>query len=142
MSVGIIFALIAAISFGLWTVFHNQAASLVSPVLGATLVSLSALVVAIPFLLNEWTGNNINFSAKGIIFIGLAGITAFALDYFVLRAYSGGLPVSIGGPIIIGGSIAVATIIGFFLGEQITAIKIIAILLVIFGSALLASTTA
>ena len=39
---------------------------------------------------------------KGILFIILAGICALGIDYFALKAYSSGLEISIGGPIITG----------------------------------------
>ena len=64
---------------------------------------------------------------------------ALALDYFVLKAYGSGLAVSIAGPIIIGGSIAVATIIGFFMGESVSTIKILGLVLVVVGASLLSS---
>jgi len=56
-----------------------------------------------------------------------------------LRAYGSGLAVSVGGPIIIGGSIAIAAIIGFFLGESFTWMKALGLLLVISGSAILSA---
>ncbi|MEA2097478.1 MAG: hypothetical protein U9P70_00120 [Patescibacteria group bacterium] len=68
----------------------------------------------------------------------LAGVCALAIDYFALKAYGSGLAISVAGPIIIGGSIAVAVLIGFFLGESITAVKIIGLLFVIVGSGILA----
>ncbi|MBI2618330.1 EamA family transporter [Candidatus Kaiserbacteria bacterium] len=139
MSVGILFAISAAIVFGLWTVFHNQAAEHISPVLGAILVSLTAVIIGLPFFIREWVGVGIQIGQRGFFFIVLTGISAFTLDYLVLRTYSAGIPISIGGPIIIGGSIAVAVIIGFFLGEQITIIKTLGITLVLIGAAILAS---
>lgn len=141
MSIGILFAITAAIVFGLWTVFHNQAAEHISPVLGAILVSLTAVIIGIPFLVREWGGVGIHIGQKGFFFIALTGISAFALDYLVLRAYSAGIPISIGGPIIIGGSISVAVIIGFLLGEQITVVKTLGIMLVLVGAAVLASVS-
>lgn len=75
---------------------------------------------------------------KGIVFVVLAGIAAFFIDFLALSAYSKGLSVSVGGPIIIGGSIALATIIGFFMGDSISLLKIVALILIISGSGILA----
>ena len=69
----------------------------------------------------------------------LAGVSAFLLDLFALQAYSKGLTISVGGPIIIGGSIAIATIAGFLMGDSITALKVFGLLLLMSGAVLLAS---
>ena len=76
---------------------------------------------------------------KGILFAVLAGICALVIDYFALKAYGSGLAISIAGPIIIGGSIVVAVLIGFFLGESITLIKIIGLAFVIVGAGILSA---
>jgi multidrug transporter EmrE-like cation transporter len=80
--------------------------------------------------------------SKGFILLVLAGLCAFGIDFFVLKAYASGLPVTIGGPVIIGGSIAIATIVGFFLGDSVTAQKIIGISLVAIGAVVLARISA
>lgn len=69
----------------------------------------------------------------------LAGITAFFIDFLALQAYSRGLSLTIGGPIIIGGSMAVVVLIGFMLGEPITLMKILGIALIVVGGAVLAA---
>lgn len=139
MNPGIIFAIIAAIAFGFWTVFHQQAADKINYLLGAIIVSFTAVVVGLIFLLPSIKTINFFSNPKGILFVVLAGICALAIDYFALKAYGSGLAISIVGPIIIGGSIAVAVLIGFFLGESITIIKIIGLLFVIIGSGILAA---
>jgi multidrug transporter EmrE-like cation transporter len=55
-----------------------------------------------------------------------------------LKSYGTGLTVSVAGPIIIGGSIAVAAIIGLFLGESLTLMKVLGLILVIGGASILA----
>jgi transporter family protein len=138
MASGLLFATLAAIAFGLWTVFHQQASMHIDQFLGAILVSLTAVIAGLliffPHLTKiEWS----QLSGRGLLFIALAGLSALALDVLVLKAYSSGLPVSVGGPIIIGGSIVIASVIGFFLGESITILKVLAILLVVVGAGLL-----
>lgn len=136
---GITFAIIAAFAFALWTVFHNQAAGHIDNLFGAIIVSLTAVILGLIFLLPRIKSTTLFSNPKGILFAVLAGVAALTLDFFVLKAYSSGLPVSIGGPIIIGGSIAIAIIIGFFLGETITLLKILGLVLVIGGASVLAS---
>ena len=140
MSQGIIFALITATSFGIWTVFHKQASTYINPVFGAIMVSLTAVVFGLLFLLPHIKGLTLFTNQKGLIFVILAGFSAFAIDFFALKTYSSGVPISIGGPIIIGGSVAVATLIGLiFLGESIGLIKILGIIFIVIGSSILAS---
>jgi len=136
---GIIFAVIAAVAFGLWTVFHQQASNSINNLFGAILVSLTAVILGLAFLLPKIKSTTLYTNPKGIVFAVLAGVCALTIDYFALKTYGSGLQISIGGPIIIGGSIAVASLIGFFLGESITLMKIVGLVLVIAGSAILAA---
>lgn len=139
MNPGIIFAIIAAIAFGIWTVFHQQASDKINYLFGAIIISLTAVVLGLILLLPNIKTTTLFSNPKGILFAILAGICALAIDYFVLKAYHSGLAVSVVGPIVIGGSVAVAATIGFFLGESITAMKIVALLLVVVGSGILAA---
>ena len=139
MTSGILFAIIAAIAFGAWTVFHQQAASKVDYLVGAIIISLTAVVLGLILLLPRIKTTILFSNAKGILFAALAGVCALAIDYFALKAYGSGLAVSVAGPIIIGGSIAVAALIGFFLGESITIVKVLGLILVIAGASILAA---
>ena len=135
---GIVFSIIAAIAFGLWTVFHDQAAKHVNSLLGAIIVSLTAVILGMFLLLPHIKTTSLVSNPKGIIFAVLAGICALAIDYFALKAYGTGIEVSIAGPIIIGGSIVVASTIGFFMGDSISIAKIVGLIFVIVGSIVLA----
>ena len=136
----LIFAILAATSFGLWTIFHKLASPHINQIFGAILVSLTAVIFGgIVFLFNM-KGIQLFSDSKGIIYVILAGIAAFFIDFLALQAYSKGLSLTIGGPIIIGGSMAVAVAIGFLLGEPITALKILGISLIVIGGIVLAST--
>ncbi len=46
----------------------------------------------------------------------------------------------LGPPIIIGGSIVVVTLMGLFLGEKITWLKALSILMIVCGASILGST--
>ena len=142
MNQGIIFAIIAAIAFGVWTVFHQQAADKINCLFGAIIVSLTAVVLGLAFLLPKIETTTLFSNPKGILFAALAGVCALAIDYFALQAYASGLAISTAGPIIISGSIAIAVLIGFFLGESITLVKVLGLLFVIIGSGILAAFSA
>ena len=141
MNPGIIFALIAAIAFGVWTVFHQLAADKINYLFGAIIVSFTAVITGLIFLLPKIKSTTLCSNPKGILFAVLAGFCALAIDYFALKAYGSGLAISVAGPIIIGGSIAIAALIGFFMGDSITLMKVFGLLLVIVGSGILASIT-
>lgn len=137
----IIFAAIAALAFGAWTVFHKLASPHVNQAFGAILVSLVAVVVGSIWLIPRYQETKLISSPKGLVFLILAGVCAFFIDFLALQAYSRGLSLTIGGPLIIGGSIAVATIFGFFLGDSVTILKLIALALLVSGAALLAAVS-
>jgi len=135
----VVFAALASISMGLWVVFNKVASGYVNQLLGAILLSVTAVAIGgTVFLLRGPPAARLVTSPKGIIFVALAGAAAFSMDFLGLTAYSRGLQITVGGPIIIGGSIAVATLLGFSLGEPATITKVIAIVLIVVGAALLA----
>lgn len=134
----ITFAALGALSFGLWTVFHKLASPYINQVFGAIVVSAAAVVAGLIVLLPRLKQTELFTDYRGIVFLILAGVLAFFIDFFALKAYSGGLPVTIGGPIIIGGSIAVASVIGVILGDAITPLKLLALLLLLIGASILA----
>ena len=133
----VVFAILAAFAFGAWTVFHKLASPHINQVFGAILVSLTAVIVGSLWLLPQIKNTQLVTNSKGVIFLVLAGVCAFLIDFFALQAYSKGLPITIGGPIIIGGSIAVASIIGFVFGDSITLAKLLGLGFLIGGTIIL-----
>jgi transporter family protein len=136
----IFFAIFAAFAFGFWTVFHKLASTYIDQVLGAIIVSLSAVILGLAVLIPKLKSTNLVSDPKGIYFLIAAGVAAFLIDYFALTAYSKGLPINIGGPIIIGGGVAVAAAIGFILGDPITLTKLIGLALLLSGAIVLSFT--
>ena len=134
---GLIFAIIAAVTFGVWTVFHKYASGSINNLFGAIVVSLTAVVVGLIFLLPKLKDTVLFTSSKGIIFAVLAGVCALAIDFFALKAYSTGMPIAVAGPIILGGSVAISAIIGFFVGDTITFLRVLGVLLITAGAAIL-----
>jgi len=67
----------------------------------------------------------------------LAGLSVLLADFFILKAYKQGVQISVGGPIIIGGSIVVVTLMGLFLGEKMTLLKAVSILMIASGASIL-----
>lgn len=137
MKPGLLYALLCASCFGLWTVLHAAASRHISSTLGAILVSGFAVVVGLFFVIPGIRSGSLEWSLRGLMLVAFAGACAFAIDYFALKAYGSGLPISIGGPIIIGGSMALASVIGLALGEPISILKVVAILLIGIGASIL-----
>ena len=93
--------------------FHKLAAPHINQVFGAIIVSFTAVVFGTVILLPQLKNVQLITNPKGLFFLIFGGIAAFFIDFFALQAYSRGLQITVGGPIIIGGSIAVAAIIDF-----------------------------
>ena len=139
MAQAVLFAILAAISFGLYSTFQSLGSKHISTLLGAMIISLTALTSGFLFFLFKIMPVDMHPTPKGVIFVILAGLFAFGIDIFALKAYGSGLPISIGGPIIIGGSIAVAAVVGLILGEMVSLSKIVGILFVVIGVCILTS---
>ncbi len=139
MKPGIIYAFICAGCAALQTVLFSAASRHISSTLGAMLLSGTAFVVGLAFVLPNVRTGSLIWSTRGIVLVGLAGVCAFAIDYFSLKAYGSGLTISVGAPIIIGCNIALVSIIGLALGEPVSFLKILAILLIGIGASILGS---
>jgi len=138
-----IIIILAAIAFGLWTVFHQIASTSINQVLGAVIVSATAVVIGlVTLLVQQVKFSELTVSTKGVTFLVLAGVMAFALDILALKAYAKGIPITVGAPILIGGSIVVASVIGVLMGESVSVVKITGLILVVGGAIILSMTTA
>jgi transporter family protein len=140
MTTSIWYVIIGALGTGLWNVFISSASRQMHPLLGALITELTAFSVGalifLPTIANGFP--KVSFKAVGLCM--LAGLSVLLADFFILKAYKQGVPISIGGPIIIGGSIVVVTLMGLFLGEKITWLKAVSILMIVSGASILGST--
>lgn len=137
MSAGLIFAIVSAFAFGIWMILRERAAVYIHPLFGAIIVSLSAFFVGSIIILPKLRSIDLCNNFRGILTSVIAGLCVLAVDYFTLKAYKVGLPITVGGPIIISGSIAVAALGGFILGESITLIKLLGLIFILIGSTIL-----
>ncbi|MBI4018280.1 MAG: EamA family transporter [Candidatus Aenigmarchaeota archaeon] len=138
-SEGIVFAVIAAVAYAVLNLTQQQASAHINPLLGAAVISVSALLVELLLIAPQARSIAIP-DTRFILILAVAGVAAFGVDFFALKSYASGIPLSIGAPIIIGGGIALASLIGLFaLGESVTLMKILGILLVVAGASVLAS---
>ena len=135
----VIYAVAAGCSVALWLIFHKLAAPSLPQIMGAILVSVIAVCFGSVLLMTDTSElKSLNIPLSALILLVLAGAGAFGADYFTLRAFSSGLPISIGAPIIYGLSAALPPLFGLvFLREEIDLIKIFSICLVVLGCVLL-----
>jgi transporter family protein len=139
MSTSIWYVIIGALGTGLWNVFISSASRQMHPLLGALITELTAFsagaLIFLPMLSSGFP--KVSFKAVGLCM--LAGLSVLLADFFILKAYKQGVPISIGGPILIGGSIVVVTLMGLFLGERMTWLKAVSILMIVSGASILGS---
>lgn len=111
---------------------QKLAGPLINSFLGTAIVGAAALVLAISFLVKN--NNSISWEWSGMGFVILMGIAAFGIDYFALKAFSVGQELSVGGVVIVGGTILLTTLFGLVvLSEGVSFFKIIGILLTFIG---------
>ena len=134
-----IYAILAATSASFYGLSQKIASRFVDQLFGAVVISLIAASAGGCLLLTNWRGQQLYSNPKGLIFLFLSGLAALSIDYFTLKAYGSGLPLSIGGPLIIAVNIALTTLVGISLGEGINLAKVSGLLFVLVGASLLAT---
>lgn len=139
MSTSIVYVIIGALGTGLWNVFISSASRQMHPLLGALITELTAFSAGALIFLPVLSSGFPRVSLRAVIMCMLAGLSVLLADFFILKAYKQGVPISVGGPIIIGGSIVVVTLVGLFLGEKITWLKAVSILMIVSGASILGS---
>jgi transporter family protein len=139
MSTNILYVIIGALGTGLWNVFISSASRQMHPLLGALITELTAFAAGALIFLPVVSSGFPKVSLKAVVMCMLAGLSVLLADFFILKAYKQGIHISIGGPIIIGGSILVVTLAGLFLGEKMTLLKAGSILMIVCGASILGS---
>jgi len=75
-----------------------------------------------------------NIPAKGIIFFLLAGLVVGAFDFLMLVVFKGGATASYFTPLVAGGQIVFAMLLGMlFLGESLTALQLAGAAAIVIG---------
>ena len=129
------FALLAATSFGFYNFFTKMSAGRLSPTIALMFIAgTSFLVAAISTLVFKFTGQPLNFSKNAILFPVLAGVFTGIAEIFYLFMFSKNASLSFGNPLVVGGTIIVAVVLGLFvLREPLSAMKISGIVITLIG---------
>lgn len=128
MNTGLTFAIVSAFAFGIWMMLQERAAVYIHPLFGAIIVFLSAVVVGAIIILPQLRSIILYNNSRGIVTSVIAGLCVLVVDYYTLKAYRAGLPITVGGPVLISGSIAITALGRFILGESVTLIKSIGLI--------------
>lgn len=133
------FALLAAVGYGVYNFFSRLSGEKVNPVLGVLLVYGVSLLVALVYLLvYKFTGGKLEVQKSGLIFPILAGLFTGVAEIAYLYMYNRGTPLNIGNPLVVGGTVVLATVLGtIILKEPLTLLKVIGILLTLSGLVIL-----
>lgn len=132
---------LAAIMFGLYNVFIKLSADYIQAILGAVVLQFVAAFLGLGLLLymKQAAGLQITATPRGVTLAVLAGVAIGLVEILTFIIYGRGVPVAVGNPLIIGGSLVVTTGIGILLlRETITPLQLIAIVMVAGGIGILA----
>jgi len=132
---------LAALMFGLYNVFIKASSDHINPVLGAVVLQFVAAFLGLGLLLYQRaTGAMaLTSSARGIWLAVLAGVAIGLVEILSFYVYGRGVPVSVGNPLIIGGSLIVTTGVGVILmREHMNLAQFAGVALLVVGVSLLA----
>ena len=132
---------VAALMFGLYNVFIKLSSDHIHALLGAVVLQFVAAFMGLAWLLYLMATQSTspNFTGRGITIAALAGIAIGLVEILTFVVYGRGLPVAVGNPLIIGGSLLVTTGVGVVvLREILSPVQLLAVGLVAAGLGLLA----
>lgn len=136
----ILLLFLAALMFGLYNVFIKLSSDHIQPVLGAVVLQFVAALIGSGLLYHLYrTGTTLHVSARGVGLAVAAGAAIGLVEILTFMIFARGVPVAVGNPLIIGGSLIVTTTIGLVaLREVLNPVQILAVALIIAGVGLLA----
>jgi len=132
------FALLAGAAMATYILVSRLAAPGIHPVIGAAIITGAAFVVnGAVLLVARVTGGALTASARSVALLVVVGAAAACADLFTLTAYTRGLKAT--SSLAIGGtSTVLVVVIGFLvLREPFTLLKLLALVLITAGIALL-----
>lgn len=131
---------IAALMFGLYNVFIKLSSEHIEPALGAVILQFVAMLVGLGLLFYmQRGGSQLHVSWRGVGLSILAGVAIGLVEILTFVIFSRGVPVAVGNPLIIGGSLVVTTGVGVIaLKEILSPLQLAAVALIALGVGLLA----
>ncbi|MDO8624641.1 MAG: EamA family transporter [Candidatus Diapherotrites archaeon] len=134
-------AVLTAVFYGLYLTSIKISSDSINQVVGAVILQVTAAAIG-GFVLLVLKMSNVPLvvTPKGVAFAVYAGLFVGLAETTTFFVFSKGIPVSVGTPIIIGGSIVVASVIGiYFFHETFRSIDYLALAFVVTGAIILAN---
>jgi transporter family protein len=133
-------ALLTALCLAGYNFFIKLAANHLPPAVGAVVLQLVAAGLGAAWLLKlKLQGQPLVVSGKGLALAALAGVSVGVAEILTFVVFSRGLPASVGTPVIVGGSVLLAALLGLVvLREALTLSQAGGLVLIVAGIALLA----
>jgi len=134
-------AIVTAAAFGLYNIFIKLSAGKIDEVLGAVILQVVAAIFGGAYAIYlHLSGHPFPISTKGTLFAVGAGAAIGVAEILTFVVYSKGAPASMATPLIMGGSILIAALIGLLaLRESLALTQIFGVALVIAGVALISA---
>lgn len=132
---------VAAAMFGLYNVFIKVSADDIHEVLGAVVLQVVAALIGLALLLylKVTQDTPLHVTGRGVALASLAGLAIGLVEILSFFIYARGVPVAVGNPLIVGGSLVVTTGVGILLlREMVTPVQVAGIALIAAGIALFA----
>lgn len=128
-------ALITASFYALYNIFIKLSSAHIHEVAGAVILQIMAFILGAAWLIYLKINHvHTEMTSRGIWLAVLAGIFVGLAEIFSFIVFSKGVPASAGVPVIIGGSVLIAAVIGFlWLKESLTLTNILGLILIIGG---------
>jgi len=133
------YALLAASGFGFYNFFLKMSADKLNPAAANIFIAgTSCLVAIISTIYLKLNGQDILITKESIKFPLIAGLFTGMAEILYLTMYSKNTPITIGNPLVVGGSIVIAVILGLIiLKEPMNGVKVAGIILTLSGLAVL-----
>jgi transporter family protein len=134
-------ALVTATCFGLYNTFIKLGSARIDQVLGAVVLQVVSALVGGAFALVLYLGGRaMPVTRAGLGYAALAGLAVAVAEILMFVVLARGAPSSLATPIIMGGSVVIAALVGMvFLRESLGVAQIAGIILVTGGIVLLSS---
>jgi transporter family protein len=137
-------ALLTACFYALYNVFIKMASGYINEIMGAVILQVVAFALGGGWLIyQKLSGMPVSFTPRGVTLAVIAGIFVGLAEIFSFIVFAKGVPASAGIPVIIGGSVFIAALIGYlWLKEAVSVTHVLGLLLIVGGIWLLSRPSA
>ncbi len=133
------YAILAASTFGFYNFFVKLSADKLNPIAANIFIAgTSCLIAIISAIYLKLNGQDLLITKESVKFPIIAGLFAGVAEIAYLMMYSKNTPITIGNPLVVGGTTIIAILLGFIiLKEPVSLSKGIGIVLTLTGLVIL-----